>query len=96
MINEISEHECWSEHTDWKESQQSHHYQCICEWSLIANKIMWKINCIKTVLNEAFQMLNLDEVWIIVDFKVIKTEISIHWCWIKALYVMKILSEEEM
>jgi hypothetical protein len=34
---------------------------------LIANKIMWKINCMKTVLNKAFQMSDLDEAQIIVD-----------------------------
>jgi len=39
---------------------------------LIINKIMWKINCMKTVLNEAFKMLNLNKVWIIVNFWVIR------------------------
>jgi len=39
---------------------------------LIANKIMQKINCMKTVLNEAFKMSDLNEVWIIINFWVIK------------------------
>ncbi len=35
---------------------------------LIANKIMQKINCMKTVLNEAFKMSDLSEAQIIVNF----------------------------
>jgi len=35
---------------------------------LITNKIMWKINYTKTVLNEAFKMSDLSEAQIIVDF----------------------------
>jgi hypothetical protein len=50
----------------------------------------------KTVLNEAFQMLNLDEAQIIVDFKVIKDRNKCTLMLNQALYIMKILSEEEM
>ncbi len=39
---------------------------------LIASKTMHEVNCMKTVLNEAFQMSDLDEMWIIVDLRVIR------------------------
>jgi hypothetical protein len=43
----------------------------------------------KDCAQQTFQMLNLDEAWIIVDFKVIKTEISVCWCWIKFCMLWK-------
>jgi len=63
---------------------------------LITNKIIRKINCMKTVLNEAFKMLNLSEAQIIVDFQVIKDRSKQTLTLNQASYITEVLSEEEM
>jgi len=48
------------------------------------------------VFNEAFKMSDFEETWIIVDFRVIKNKNKHTLRLNQALYVMKVLSEEEI
>jgi len=50
----------------------------------------------KIVLNEAFKMLDFEEVWIIVDFKVIKNRNKCTLMLNQTLYVKKVLIEKKM
>jgi len=63
---------------------------------LIANKTIQKIYCTKTVLNEAFKMLNLEKAQIIVDLKIIRNKNKHILMLNQTSYIMKVLLEEKM